>query len=292
MVVKATTLSDGRGRLPSEYVFVEGEPAEVEALFDDPYPEDVPYGCLLLETNDAVILVDTGIGAVEHPFGGSGGALQAELGRLGVSREAVDVVVVTHGHLDHVGGNVTEGGPAFPRARYVMAGRDWERWTTEDALAQMPPATADIVRNQLLPLEANGVLDLLEGETEIAPGILVLPAPGHTPGHLAVEVADELLYLDGLVPASAPGVEAGVGARGRRRFGDGLRNRPRPPRAGGRERPADHRLTPGGALQGRACGRRLRRRARLGHRVEELGLAGFRRRSVDEEDDLFVAGVA
>ncbi len=195
MAVKATILSDGRLRLPSDYVFVEAEPAEVEGLFDEPYPEDVPLGCLLLHTDDAVVLVDTGIGDVEHPFGGSGGALQAELGRLGVSPEAVDVVVVTHGHLDHVGGNVTAGAPAFPRARYVMAGRDWERWTTEDALGQMPPATADIVRNQLLPLEGNGVLDLLEGETEIAPGIRVLPAPGHTPGHLAVEVANELLYL-------------------------------------------------------------------------------------------------
>ena len=94
-----------------------------------------------------------------------------------------------------MGGNVTEGAPAFPRARYVMSRRDWERWTTKEALGHMPPATAEIVRNQLLPLEANGVLDLLEGETEIAPGIRVLPAPGHTPGHLAVEVANELLYL-------------------------------------------------------------------------------------------------
>jgi glyoxylase-like metal-dependent hydrolase (beta-lactamase superfamily II) len=195
VAVETPLLSDGRGRLPSEYVFDEAEPAEVEALLDEPYPSDAPYQCLLVRTDAAVVLVDTGLGAAQHPFGGSGGGLPAELARVGVPPEAVDVVVVTHGHLDHIGGNVSEGAPAFPRARYVMSRADWEFWTSEEELATMSAVGAAAAREHLPPLAAAGVLDLVDGEQDVAPGIRIVPAGGHTPGHLAVEVIGELLYL-------------------------------------------------------------------------------------------------
>lgn len=194
MAVETTLLSDGRGRLPSEYVFDEVEPAEVEALLDEPYPSNAPYQCLLVRTDAAVVLVDTGLGAAQHPFGGSGGGLPAELARVGVPPEAVDVVVVTHGHLDHIGGNVSEGAPAFPRARYVMSrptgNSGHPRRSRHDVRRRRRRA-----REHLPPLAAAGVLDLVDGEQDVAPGIRIVPARGHTPGHLAVEVIGELLYL-------------------------------------------------------------------------------------------------
>jgi glyoxylase-like metal-dependent hydrolase (beta-lactamase superfamily II) len=194
--VTATLLSDGRGGLPSDALFEDVDPTVLEAALESPYPANVPYHCLLVRTDDATVLVDTGLGSAEHPFGGSGGGLWAELERNGVTPEGVDVVVVTHGHLDHIGGLVRDGVPAFPRARYVMSKLDWELWTSEERLAEMSALSAGPAREQLPALRAAGVLDLVgRHEEDVATGVNVLPSPGHTPGHLAVEVWGEVLYL-------------------------------------------------------------------------------------------------
>jgi glyoxylase-like metal-dependent hydrolase (beta-lactamase superfamily II) len=195
VAAETSLLCDTRGNLPREYVFDDVAPSALEAVLGESAPGDVPYQCLLVRTAEAVVLVDTGLGPVEHPFGAIGGRLTAELEGLGVVPEAVGLVVLTHGHLDHVGGSVRAGAPAFPNARYVMPRLDWETFTSEAKLAEMSATSAAVSREQLPPLAAAGVLDLVDAETEVAPGVVMIPAPGHTHGHMAVEVAGELLYL-------------------------------------------------------------------------------------------------
>lgn len=160
-----------------------------------------PYPSLVIETGDHTVLIDTGAGDLAPTTG----KLRANLSEAGVEPEEIDTVLLTHGHPDHIGGCVDdEGEPAFPDARYVMPDTEWEFWTTEPDLSGLAVGDdirailRDVPRKTLPPIE--GQLELIDSdaETEIVPGVRSLPAPGHTPGHMAVSVAsegDHLLHL-------------------------------------------------------------------------------------------------
>jgi glyoxylase-like metal-dependent hydrolase (beta-lactamase superfamily II) len=189
-------IADGRGFLPPELVF-ENAPAESRAAalsgrLDRAGRLAIAYGCLLARSADEVVLIDTGIGGYEHPFGGRGGELDSALEAAGVSRDDVGFVVLTHAHLDHIGGLCSEGRPRFPAARHVMSRIEWD-WLSED--------DDPIDREQLLPLEEKGILELVEGTVDLVADIRLIPAPGHTPGQLAVEVGRSggALYLADVV---------------------------------------------------------------------------------------------
>ena len=158
-----------------------------------------PYTCLLVDTGRQRVLIDTGAGGMAPTTGNLIPNLQAE----GVTPEEIDTVILTHGHPDHIGGTIDDGGkPAFLNAHYVMCKEEWPFWTSEPDLSQLPAADYIIelllrfARNNLPPLRDQ--IDLAEAETEVVPGIQLVAAPGHTPGHIAVAVSsggDELLYI-------------------------------------------------------------------------------------------------
>jgi glyoxylase-like metal-dependent hydrolase (beta-lactamase superfamily II) len=177
-------ISDGVLRLDAENIFVEAQPEQWQPRVerDEHGRIELALTCLLVRAGDRRILVDTGFGY--RPDNPSVGQLPRNLDRLGVSRAEIDLVVVSHPHGDHIGGATTGTGdqaqPAFPTARYWLGHADWDHFTQPERLAQTT------LGDKLLPLARAERLDLADGEQEIAPGVRLLPLPGHTPGHMGV----------------------------------------------------------------------------------------------------------
>ncbi len=141
--------------------------------------------CLLVRTGGKIILIETGAGTKWAPklaaiYGiGDPPRLGEELARHGVRPAQVDMVINTHLHFDHCGGNTerVEGSarPAFPHARYVV-----QRGEMEHAKNPSERDRASYDPENFLPMAATGQWHLVEGDAEIAPGIELLRAPGHT----------------------------------------------------------------------------------------------------------------
>ena len=159
--------------------------------------------CLLVEHERGLVLIDNGAGNKENQKfheiygvenGGAGGRTLLEDGfaALGVKPEDVTLMIDTHLHFDHAGGNTyVDGGgivrPTFPNARYVVqrGEYEWATHTNERTAASYFPHNFE-------PIVAAGLYDFVNGETEVWPGIRLIPTPGHTPHHQSV-----LLESDG-----------------------------------------------------------------------------------------------
>jgi glyoxylase-like metal-dependent hydrolase (beta-lactamase superfamily II) len=167
--------------------------AAVGGLVDDQGLIPVPYHPVLVRTADGPVLLDAGVGvALAAEVGAQAGRLRAALAGEGVAAEDIRLVVLSHAHADHIGGLTalegTERRLLFPNARHVIARAEFDYWTSGQAPADHA-WMAELARLHLLPVERAGMLDLVAGELDVAPGIRVIPAPGHTPGHMAVSIS-------------------------------------------------------------------------------------------------------
>lgn len=192
--IRLTVLDDGTWRFPA-HTFFDNVPeaawrAEVDTDDEGKIPVGHNYG--LVESEQGLAVIDTGYGDDTH--GGKTGHLLEDFDRTGHRREEVGMVILTHGHGDHIKGNtVLHDGkrePAFPRARYHIARADWD-WFGG-------PGHVPEFDEQLATLEREGRVVLDDGAARLTPEISLLPTPGHTPGHTTVVIESDgqtALYL-------------------------------------------------------------------------------------------------
>jgi len=168
--------------------------------------------CLRVEVAGRRILVETGNGdkfppklkeiyGIDHDR-----SIGDALHEVGLEPAAIDTVVMTHMHFDHSGGTVRRNAagalePVFPRARHVVQAREWR-----DATHPHERNRASYLGENIGPLGEAGLIQPVEGEVEIAPGVRVLPTPGHTAGHQSVLVGapdgPKALFLGDVVPTA------------------------------------------------------------------------------------------
>jgi glyoxylase-like metal-dependent hydrolase (beta-lactamase superfamily II) len=162
---------------------------------DDRHRMSMGLNSLLIRAGGKLVLVDTGCGDKGQRAPGAvsteeSGRLLANLAAAGVRPEEIDLVVNTHLHFDHCGGNtrLEDGKPAptFPRAKYLIQKGEWE------AAAHPNERTrGTYLAENFEPLQDVRQAELIQGEAEPVSGVRIVPAPGHTDHHCVVEVESE-----------------------------------------------------------------------------------------------------
>jgi glyoxylase-like metal-dependent hydrolase (beta-lactamase superfamily II) len=164
--------------------------------------------CLLIQIHGKTVLVDAGVGSKEldnekETYGLVPSRLLKSLKALGLSPKEIDAVILTHLHFDHSGGctKLDRTGdlvPTFPKAKYYVQRVCWEDACNPNERCGEVHRTEDY-----RPIEAKGQLELLDGDTEIFPGLAVRVTDGHTRGHQVVMVnhgGERIAFLGDLVP--------------------------------------------------------------------------------------------
>jgi glyoxylase-like metal-dependent hydrolase (beta-lactamase superfamily II) len=146
----------------------------------------------LVNTGDKLVLVDAGTSNVFAP---TLGRMPKNLAAAGIDPAAVDAVILTHLHPDHVAGVLTTDKKiAFPNATVHVHEAEYGFWTSQETYAKAPDNFKpffDMARNAIKPYVDAGKVTMFKGNVELLPGVSVMLAPGHTVGHTTVRVLSQ-----------------------------------------------------------------------------------------------------
>lgn len=142
------------------------------------------FGCYLITNGDRTIMVDSGIGDITQE-GMTAGLMPQAIDALGIERESVEMVVYTHMHYDHIGGSQRDGKVVFPNARHVFHSNEWDHWRNVES------DFGKAARRIMSGLFDADVVDFVDADTEVLPGVTAVESFGHTPGHLTVSIISD-----------------------------------------------------------------------------------------------------
>jgi len=172
---------------------------------------EMAFNCCLVKTQNKNILIDTGVGdKLDEKFAEiyrieKSRNISDSLNAIGLSEADIDIVINTHLHFDHCGGNTkVESGefvPRFKKAKYYIQRQEWE-----DATHPNERTKASYLKENFVPIKENGQLELIDGDKEIVPGVKTIVTGGHTLGHQSVLIESEgktAFYLGDLIPTTS-----------------------------------------------------------------------------------------
>jgi|TARA_B100000315_G_scaffold247536_1_gene276336 glyoxylase-like metal-dependent hydrolase (beta-lactamase superfamily II) len=184
--------------MPTVFLFPEGSPDELTQhhgwliphfLQADGQTMTVSVHTFVIRSGDATIVVDTCIGNNKERDAPNWNKRNSDflerLSERGAARAAVDMVLCTHLHVDHVGWNtILENDrwvPTFPKAKYLIGREEWAFWEHED-----DPFGKQAKADSILPIVESDLVQFVETDHRLTDEVCLVPTPGHTPGHVSV----------------------------------------------------------------------------------------------------------
>ena len=199
-----------------------------------------PFTPTVVNTGKQLVLFDTGNGSLWREYEQLKGRLPpgnlvARMAQAGYQPEDVDVVVITHGHPDHIGGLTKGGEPVFPKARYVFGATDFDFWKKGENVREARKFNRELYVKICLPLADRSTF--IKPGDEVVSGIRAVDAFGHSPGLLAFHIESDgkrlLSWADTCGHYVVSIAAAGPASRRRRRKGEGGGHPQAHPRYGG-----------------------------------------------------------
>jgi glyoxylase-like metal-dependent hydrolase (beta-lactamase superfamily II) len=200
--LEVTTIYDGVWQKPHDPGFIRNATVEetTAALKAAGYSGEnvpIPFTVTVVRSGGRTIMFDAGTGAQLAP---TAGKLAENMKAAGVDAAKIDTIVVTHFHRDHIFGLMAKDTNAqiYPDADIVVPAQEMAWWTDPGVFTKLPEARHGLAKRIQATLPTWKNVRTVEGEKEVAPGVRMVPAFGHTPGHTVCHLAsgkDQLLVL-------------------------------------------------------------------------------------------------
>lgn len=171
---KLTVISDGIFPVSKKFFFANTPKEIIEHI---PEKFSAPLNFVLIDTGTQKILIDAGFGEENLPINGQ---LLKQLQQEDIQAGDIDTIIITHGHLDHIGGLSRNGKPVFPNAEHLITAEEWCYWSER-------PETTEAAKLKVLKEH----ITFIDPDYILHPGISIKHTPGHTKGHLTVSLKSQ-----------------------------------------------------------------------------------------------------